>query len=787
MKQKQFIAGKSYVSTSGQEISDSDKLHLHSVVDSGWYTDGRKCTEFRDILGKINAKKHVMLTNSGSSASLVAMSAMTERVHRPFKYILTCATGFPTTVAPIYQTGHVPIYVDINPENLQPDRNQTFDMKLKYAGDIGFVVMAHTLGFPFYEAYFADSLPLVSDGCDALGSKINDKPVGYKADISTLSFFPAHHITTGQGGAVLTDDAELQKICDSYIHWGRHCFPFDTPITTLSGISKIQNIKNGDLVLSHTGNFNAVLGTSLRTGFSGDMTHIKSVGNSEIVSTSDHPFFVSPGTWKLAKDLVIGDVLLEAIPSWKSSKNHFYWEYRTDNTDKLVGHSLSFDIDLFRLMGYWISQGSIAKGLKGVSGYSVDKYFSYRVDFCFNENKVDVIDDLCVLMKRFFDLSPCVTIGKNSKAKTISFKSRSAYEFFSLFCGVGAFNKHIPYDVVGYDFKKLIHLVHGFVLGDGNKNYQGYTFSSISYELMEQLRMILLLNGIFVSRSCRTFDKHKQSIVNGRKIVQRHDLWTYQLYGKNAERFSDLCGDDYKSRSSKSLSRIVGGYSEHRILQVWNEEVSNIPVYNFEVENDNSYHAWGVAVHNCFCEPGQNNTCGKRFDNTDGTDLPLGWDHKYRFERLGYNLQMTEFQAALGVSQAMILDEFTKKRQEHYAKLLNGLFVFNEYISFVSVPEWSKPSPFGFPILVRDTAPFSAMELIEYLELNKVGTRRVFGGNLTRQPAFKNLYHIRAGDLSGSDKVMNDMLWIGCHPALTNEMLDYVISTFDAFFKSKGL
>jgi len=411
MKQKQFIAGKSYVSTSGQEISDSDKLHLHSVVDSGWYTDGRKCTEFRDILGKINAKKHVMLTNSGSSASLVAMSAMTERVHRPFKYILTCATGFPTTVAPIYQTGHVPIYVDINPENLQPDRNQTFDMKLKYAGDIGFVVMAHTLGFPFYEAYFADSLPLVSDGCDALGSKINDKPVGYKADISTLSFFPAHHITTGQGGAVLTDDAELQKICDSYIHWGR----------------------------------------------------------------------------------------------------------------------------------------------------------------------------------------------------------------------------------------------------------------------------------------------------------------------------------------------------------------------------------------DCFCEPGQNNTCGKRFDNTDGTDLPLGWDHKYRFERLGYNLQMTEFQAALGVSQAMILDEFTKKRQEHYAKLLNGLFVFNEYISFVSVPEWSKPSPFGFPILVRDTAPFSAMELIEYLELNKVGTRRVFGGNLTRQPAFKNLYHIRAGDLSGSDKVMNDMLWIGCHPALTNEMLDYVISTFDAFFKSKGL
>lgn len=195
---------------------------------------------------------------------------------------------------------------------------------------------------------------------------------------------------------------------------------------------------------------------------------------------------------------------------------------------------------------------------------------------------------------------------------------------------------------------------------------------------------------------------------------------------------------------------------------------------------------WG---RDCYCLPGQSNTCGKRFEY-DFPALPKGWDHKYTFTELGYNLKMTEFQAALGMSQIKHLDDFVKIRRDNFYWLLSAMTITNtnydEYFDFVSVPDWSEPSPFGFPIIVKKSAPFTANELISFLEKHEIRTRRFFGGNLIRQPFIKDLPYINF-DLSETDYVMENGFWIGVFPGLTKEHLDYVLEIFEKFFRERKL
>lgn len=190
---------------------------------------------------------------------------------------------------------------------------------------------------------------------------------------------------------------------------------------------------------------------------------------------------------------------------------------------------------------------------------------------------------------------------------------------------------------------------------------------------------------------------------------------------------------------------------------------------------------WG---RDCYCSPGQENTCGSRFEHV-WDKLPEGYDHKYTFTTLGYNLKMTEWQAALGYSQIQRLPLFVDERIKNYKYLLRNLYIFHDWINVGLAQFGGQPSPFGLPIMVNTDA-IETRELIQYLEDHKVSTRRVFAGNITRQPGFQKMPKV-AYDLSGSDKVMEDMLWIGCHPSLTRDMMNYMIEVFDMFFKEKGL
>ncbi|MEU3909399.1 lipopolysaccharide biosynthesis protein RfbH [Streptomyces goshikiensis] len=194
-----------------------------------------------------------------------------------------------------------------------------------------------------------------------------------------------------------------------------------------------------------------------------------------------------------------------------------------------------------------------------------------------------------------------------------------------------------------------------------------------------------------------------------------------------------------------------------------------------------SLRDWG---RDCWCEPGKNDTCFKRFDYQMG-NLPHGYDHKYIFSHVGYNLKATDLQASLGLTQLAKLDEFTAARKRNWQRLRDGL----EGVPHLLLPEATKnsdPSWFGFVITVDPDAPFHRSALVDFLESRKIGTRRLFAGNLTRQPAYVDQPHRVVGDLRNSDIITEHTFWVGVFPALTDEMLDYVISSVREFVAANG-
>ena len=189
-----------------------------------------------------------------------------------------------------------------------------------------------------------------------------------------------------------------------------------------------------------------------------------------------------------------------------------------------------------------------------------------------------------------------------------------------------------------------------------------------------------------------------------------------------------------------------------------------------------SFRDWG---RDCWCETGKDNTCGKRFDWQLG-DLPCGYDHKYTYSHIGYNLKLTDMQAAVGVAQLAKLPGFIEARRQNFRLLREGLGSMSDILILPEATPNSDPSWFGFPIAVRPDAPFTRNQLIGYLESRKIATRLLFGGNLIRQPAYKDLKFRVVGNLKNTDFVMNQVFWIGVYPGLDQRRIDYMIDTLMA-------
>ena len=191
---------------------------------------------------------------------------------------------------------------------------------------------------------------------------------------------------------------------------------------------------------------------------------------------------------------------------------------------------------------------------------------------------------------------------------------------------------------------------------------------------------------------------------------------------------------------------------------------------------------WG---RDCWCPTGNNNTCGIRFGWKLG-DLPKGYDHKYTYSEIGYNLKFTDIQAALGLAQLKRLNYFIKKRRENFNFFQEKLKKFDQYLILPEATKNSVPSWFGFIITIKANAPFSRDDIVKQLDINGVDTRPIFAGNILRQPYFKNYRpkHRVSGRLDNSDLIMNNTFWIGVYPGIGNKERKHVVRTFDLFFGS---
>ncbi len=254
------------------------------------------------------------------------------------------------------------------------------------------------------------------------------------------------------------------------------------------------------------------------------------------------------------------------------------------------------------------------------------------------------------------------------------------------------------------------------------------------------------------------------------KFALEHDCW---LIEDNC----DSLGSTYKGRKTGTFGDLSTSsfYPAHLMTCGEGGAVfTNSMVLKNIVD---SFRSWGRACH---CKTGQDNTCGKRFSQQFG-DLPQGYDHKYVYSEIGYNLKMTDMQASIGLAQMDKLPLLIAKRKVNFAYLYEGLKDLDYYFILPEATEYSEPCWFGFPLAMRNVSSERRDSIVKYLEEHKIQTRLLFGGNLLKQPAYLNKKHRKVGTLPNTDYVMNNVFWIGVYAGLTKPMLDYMIKTIRNF------
>ncbi len=254
-------------------------------------------------------------------------------------------------------------------------------------------------------------------------------------------------------------------------------------------------------------------------------------------------------------------------------------------------------------------------------------------------------------------------------------------------------------------------------------------------------------------------------------LCKKHNLWL-------VEDCCDALGATYKGQMVGTFGDIgtLSFYPAHHITM---GEGGAVFTNNAELKMiAESFRDWG---RDCYCPPGKDNTCDKRFCWKLG-DLPEGYDHKYTYSHLGYNLKITDMQAACALAQLDRLDDFIALRKSNFRYLKEKLQACSEFLHLPEATPNSDPSWFGFPIVLKQESGVSRVDLLNYLDQNKIGTRLLFAGNLTRQPYMLGKNFRVSGELTNTDTVMNQTFWLGVYPGLTSEHLDYIVEKLEEFF-----
>jgi len=258
------------------------------------------------------------------------------------------------------------------------------------------------------------------------------------------------------------------------------------------------------------------------------------------------------------------------------------------------------------------------------------------------------------------------------------------------------------------------------------------------------------------------------------KICKKYNLW--------------LIEDNCDALGSKYNEKYTGTFGYMSTFSFYPAHHITMGEGGALVTNDNqldklikSFRDWG---RDCWCEPGCDNTCGKRFSWQLGS-LPYGYDHKYVYSHIGFNLKITDMQAAIGVEQLKKLPLFIKARKNNFKSLYEGLKKFEKYFILPEVESKADPSWFGFLLTVRKDAGFTRDEIVKYLENNKIATRMLFAGNIIRHPSFKDINYRVYENLNNTDFIMNNTFWLGVYPGLSSEMINYIINKIEKFIKKR--
>ncbi|MGI8710739.1 MAG: lipopolysaccharide biosynthesis protein RfbH [Acidimicrobiales bacterium] len=298
------------------------------------------------------------------------------------------------------------------------------------------------------------------------------------------------------------------------------------------------------------------------------------------------------------------------------------------------------------------------------------------------------------------------------------------------------------------------------------------------------LDIVLPTYDLDVSRLEEALTPKTRAIMMAHTLGNPFNLGAVMEFAKKHKLFvvednCDALGSTYDGQLTGTFGDLstVSFYPAHHITMGEGGAVlTNRPRLKTIVE---SLRDWG---RDCWCPPGCDNTCGKRFDWQLG-ELPHGYDHKYIYSHIGYNLKVSDMQAAVGVAQLKKLPGFIEIRKRNFKHLHAALQPLQEFLILPEATPNSDPSWFGFLITVRPDAPFSRNELVQHLNRAKIGTRLLFAGNLTRQPAYKDVNYRVVGELTNTDLVMNQTFWVGVYPGLTPPMLDYIAETIADFCK----
>jgi len=362
-------------------------------------------------------------------------------------------------------------------------------------------------------------------------------------------------------------------------------------------------------------------------------------------------------------------------------------------------------------------------------------------------------------LAEFFGLNFAITVNSGSSANLVAFSALTSPKL-----GSRAIQKGDEVITVAAGFPTTVNPILQFgakpVFVDVDKFTHNIDPTKIETAITEKTKAIMLAHSLG-----NPFDLEVVTT-----ICNRHNLWL-------VEDCCDALGSTYQGKMVGTFGDIatLSFYPAHHITM---GEGGAVLTNNLELKTiAESFRDWG---RDCYCKPGVDNTCGKRFCWKMG-DLPFGYDHKYTYSHLGYNLKITDMQAACALAQLKKAKTFIQARKENFAFLKDRLATCSDFLQLPIATKNSDPSWFGFPITLKENCPVTRNDLIAYLDQNKVGTRLLFAGNLTKQPYMQNCDFRISGNLINTDHIMDNTFWIGVQPSLTREMLEFVVNKIETY------